>query len=353
MKSLVFILVACTLVFRTSARQVLRSRDLSTTLIKPGFVPVFFDDFSGAPGSLPSSYNWLLSLGTQYPGGAQNWGNNEHQSYTQSRYNLHITDDRNLAIIPRFEDGNWTSARIETQDSSFVAPPGGKLFVEARIKLGDAPSDQQQGIWPAFWALGSKFRGNYTNWPMATEWDFLEVVSGQSTMFSTIHCGYAPGGPCNEYNGLGNGGVSFSRGVFHTVAFVVDRSMCGPGRNATWEDETLYWYLDGRKVFNVTGATVGDEETWSLLAHEEHYLLLNVAVGGNWVRLAPSLLLFIAMFIPGKIDSSSLSHCCNPQTSFCLELTLHSMQPGPPNNATIDGRSVGMEVDYVGVYNSV
>jgi beta-glucanase (GH16 family) len=281
MKSLSFILVASTLV-HAHARQLLRSRDLSTALIKRGFLPVFFDDFSGAPGSLPSASNWMFALGTQYPGGAPNWGNSEHESYTKSRYNVHITQEQYLAIIPRLECGNWTSARIETRDSSFAAAPGGKLFIESRIKLGDAPLEQQQGIWPAFWALGSKFRGNYTNWPMATEWDFMEVVSGQSTMFSTIHCGYTPGGPCNEYDGLGNGGVPFSRGIFHTVGFMVDRSMCGQGRNATWLDETLNWYLDSKKVFDVSGATIGDGETWSLLAHEEHYLLLNVAAGGNW-----------------------------------------------------------------------
>ncbi|TVY23468.1 Glucan endo-1,3-beta-glucosidase [Lachnellula hyalina] len=311
MKSLFSILAACTLV-QVHALQHVHPRHLSTALNKaslPGFIPVFFDDFSGTPGSLPSSSNWLFSLGTQYPGGAPNWGNNEHENYTQSRDNIHITQEQNLEIIPRLENGLWTSARIETQDSSFAAAPGGRLLIEARIKLGDAPLEQQQGIWPAFWTLGSRFRGNYSNWPMVTEWDILEVVSGQSTMFSTIHCGYAPGGPCNEYDGLGNGGVSFSRGTFHSVGFLVDRSMCGGGKNGTWQDETLNWYLDGEKVFNVTGATVGDEETWSLLAHEEHYLLLNVAVGGNW--------------------------------------------PGPPNNATIDGRSVGMEVEHVGVYNSI
>jgi len=281
MKSLFFIFVASTLV-QVHAHQFLHSRDFSTALIKRGFALVFFDDFSGAPGSLPSSSNWLFALGTQYPSGAPNWGNNEDESYTKSHFNVHITRERHLAIIPHLEGGNWTSARIETRDSSFAAALGGRLFVEARIKLGDAPAEQQQGIWPAFWALGSKFRGNYTNWPMATEWDFLEVVSGQSTMFSTAHCGYPPGGPCNEYNGLGNGGVPFSRGVFHTVGFMVDRSMCGRGRNFTWLDETLNWYLDGHKVFEVTGAAIGDEEVWSLLAHEAHYLLLNVAVGGNW-----------------------------------------------------------------------
>ncbi|KAF5648094.1 endo-1 3-beta-glucanase [Fusarium sp. NRRL 52700] len=273
-----------------------------TPLIKPGFAPTFIETFAGYPGSLPSSENWLFDLGTSYPGGAERWGNNEFETYTNDPSNVHITKDQNLAITPRFKKGNWTSARIETQRSDFVAEEGGQLLVEARLKLGGAPASKMQGIWPAFWALGSEFRGNYTNWPMASEWDILEAINGESTFYSTIHCGFAPGGPCNEYSGIGSGGRDFSRGEFHTLGFMVDRSMCGKGKNATWRDESLNWFLDGKKVFNVTGATVGDKPSWVQLAHKEHFLLLNVAVGGNW--------------------------------------------PGAPNNATIDGPSVNMEVDY-------
>src|SRR6266487_2889966 len=85
---------------------------------------------------------------------------------------------------------------------------------------------------------------------------FLEVVSGGNTMYSIAHCGYAPGGPCNEYNGLGSGGVSFSRGVSYTVGFMVDRSIVGYGKTGTWKDETLNWYLDGTKIFTIKGATI-------------------------------------------------------------------------------------------------
>jgi hypothetical protein len=68
----------------------------------------------------------------------------------------------------------------------------------------------------------------------------------------------------------------------------------------------LNWYLDGTKVFTVSGQQVGDEKTWTALAHNGHFLLLNVAVGGNW--------------------------------------------PGAPNSKTIDGLTVAMEIDYVGVW---
>ncbi|KAH7360737.1 concanavalin A-like lectin/glucanase domain-containing protein [Rhexocercosporidium sp. MPI-PUGE-AT-0058] len=289
------------------------------TFSKPGFKQTFLDTFTGIPGTIPSSRNWIFDLGTSYPGGAPRWGNNEFETYTKDPSNIHITPQGTLAIIPQLsKKGEWTSSRIETQRSDFVAAKGGKLYIEAKIKLPNTPKEKQQGIWPAFWALGSEFRGNYTNWPSATEWDFLEVINGVPTVYSTLHCGTAPGGFCNEYNGLGSGGRDFEKGVFHTLGFLVDRSVSsgsswGLGRRdkaeEDWKSETLTWFLDGKEIFELKGETVGDKATWAKVAHEEHFLLLNVAVGGNW--------------------------------------------PGAPNNMTVGGVASGMEVGYVGVWNSL
>src|SRR6266540_3128322 len=60
-----------------------------------------------------------------------------------------------------------------------------------------------QGYWPAFWMLGAPFRGVYTNWPSVGEIDVMENVNGANTVWGTLHCGVAPGGPCNEFNGIG------------------------------------------------------------------------------------------------------------------------------------------------------
>lgn len=291
---------------RTPSFHPLTSSD--PTLNKTGYTTLFLETFPGGAGTLPSSTNWLFDLGTSYPGGPSQWGNNEHETYTNSPSNIHITDNNTLAINPRLNGGIWTSARIETQRTDFVAVAGGKLYVEARIKLGGAPTAKQQGIWPAFWALGAGFRGNYSNWPEVSEWDILETVNGGG-MHSTLHCGTAPKGPCDEYNGIAALEQSFVRDMWHTVGLVIDRSMCQPGGNGTWLDETLNWYLDGRKILTVSGRDIADEGVWSAVAHDGHFLLLNVAVGGNW--------------------------------------------PGAPNSQTIDGPSVGMEVDYVGVWKSI
>jgi hypothetical protein len=80
-------------------------------------------------------------------------------------------------LTPRLNRGVWTSSRIETQQSDFAASAGGQLYIESRIKLGDAPTKSQQGIWPAFWALASNFKPSHTNWPAVSEWDILESVN--------------------------------------------------------------------------------------------------------------------------------------------------------------------------------
>ncbi|KAK0120537.1 hypothetical protein ONS96_010742 [Cadophora gregata f. sp. sojae] len=286
----------------------IRSNLTDIAFIKPGYTQTFLDDFEGPSGSLVSDSDWIVQLGTSYPGGPSRWGNNEFQSYTDSVDNIRITDDNTLTITPRLDSGSWTSARIETQNS-FAAAPGGKLLIEARIKLGTAPASQQKGIWNAFWAIGKDFRGNYWNWPAVTEWDILEVINGESVIHTTAHCGTTPGGPCNENNGIGGRIAPFSRGAFHTVSLLVDRTVTDAAGQVNWKTESITWSLDGKDIFVLTGTRVGNKAAWEKLAYDEHFILLNVAVGGNW--------------------------------------------PGPPNAQTVDGPDVAMEVDYVGVWNSI
>ncbi|CAM6093119.1 unnamed protein product [Calypogeia fissa] len=223
--------------------------------------------------------NWIIDVGTQYAGGSPQFGTGEVERITPA--NIAVTPDQTLAITPVLgPDGTWTSGRLESVPE-FQCFPGGKLRVQALMKVGDGPESQQQGIWPAFWALGAQFRGNYQNWPMVSEWDFFEAINGIPTMYTTLHCGIAPGGPCNEDTGI-QGKTPFTPGKFHKVSFIVDRSMSGPGQSGTWLDETLTWYLDEVLVFTVSGAMVNDEQAWEQVAHQPHFLLLDVAVGGSF-----------------------------------------------------------------------
>ncbi|MET7622679.1 glycoside hydrolase family 16 protein [Streptomyces sp. NPDC005408] len=241
----------------------------------PGWTLQWSDDFNGAAGTLPSSTNWLFDLGHSYPGGPANWGTNEVQSFTKSTSNISLDGAGNLRITPlRDASGNWTSSRIETQRSDFKAPAGGTLRIESRIQMPNVSGAAASGYWPAFWALGSPYRGNYQNWPGIGEYDVMENVNGMNAVFGTLHCGVNPGGPCNETTGQGNNRAcpnSTCQSGFHTYTFEWDRSVT---------PNQLRWYVDGVQFHSVSQSQV-DAATWSNMTdHAGYFILLNVSIGG-------------------------------------------------------------------------
>jgi beta-glucanase (GH16 family) len=242
-----------------------------------GWTLVWSDDFTGAAGTGVNTANWLYDLGTSYPGGAANWGTGEIETMTNSTANVYRDGAGNLAIKPiRDGNGNWTSGRIETQRTDFQPPAGGKLRVEARIQMPNVTGAAAQGYWPAFWTLGAPFRGVYTNWPIVGEIDVMENVNGANTVWGTLHCGVAPGGPCNEFTGLGGSrspcpGAS-CQSAFHTYSIEWDRSV---------NPQQLRWYVDGQQYHTVNSTQV-DATTWANATNHGFFIILNVAIGGSW-----------------------------------------------------------------------
>ncbi|MBE1875093.1 glycoside hydrolase family 16 protein [Myceligenerans pegani] len=244
-----------------------------------GWSLVWSDDFDGPAGTGLDTTDWIYDIGHSYPGGPANWGTGEIAYHTDSTQNVYQDGNGNLAIRPlRDSAGNWTSGRIETVRSDFEPAEGGVLRVEGRIQVPDVTGEAAQGIWPAFWMLGEPFRGNYWNWPGVGEIDILENVNGTNEVFATLHCGTSPGGPCNETIGLGGSTtcqVSTCQSAFHTYRMEWDRS---------GSVEQLRWYLDGN-LFHTVDETDVDATTWSNATDHGFFIILNVAVGGDWPGL--------------------------------------------------------------------
>ncbi|RKT52976.1 glycoside hydrolase family 16 protein [Saccharothrix australiensis] len=241
----------------------------------PGWTLQWADDFTGPAGALPSGSDWIFDLGRSYPGGPANWGTGEVQSYTNSPANIALDGAGNLRITAlRDNAGNWTSSRIETRRGDFRPPPGGRLAIEGRIRLPDVTGQAALGYWPAFWALGSPYRGNYWNWPGIGEFDVMENVNGLDSVWGVLHCGVSPGGPCNETSGLGNSRAcpgSPCQAAFHTYRFEWDES-ANPAR--------FRWYVDGQQ-FHTVGRDQFDATTWrNMTSHAGYFVLLNLAMGG-------------------------------------------------------------------------
>lgn len=130
-----------------------------------------------------------------------------------------------------------------------------------------------EGYWPAFWALGAPYRGNYQNWPSVGELDIMENVQGMNRVWATMHCGTNPGGPCNETTGIGNSVAcpgSTCQSAFHTYTMEWDRSV---------SPETIRFLVDGTQFHSVNASQV-DATTWANATGHGFFLILNVAMGG-------------------------------------------------------------------------
>lgn len=240
-----------------------------------GFATTWLDDFNGPAGRPLDSHRWLYDTGTGYgcAGCPPNWGTFEIETMTRSADNVSLDGRGDLLITPvRQADGTWTSGRVETRETSLTAGEHGILRVQAAIQLpqtGIGP--EAAGYWPAFWMLGSAFRGNYLNWPSIGEIDIMENVNGRPTDFSTLHCGVASGGPCNETSGIGgttNDATLQDR--FHTYAMELDRSVV---------PNQLRFYLDDRNFFTIDQSQVPND-VWQNATDHGFFVILDVAMGG-------------------------------------------------------------------------
>ncbi|MET0865035.1 MAG: family 16 glycosylhydrolase [Nakamurella sp.] len=237
----------------------------------------FRDDFNGS--GLPNSSNWLLTLGTSYPGGPEGFGTGEIQTMTNNPRNVNVRNG-NLYITPqRDASGQWTSARVETQRSNFKPADGGVMRMESRLQMPNVTGVEAEGYWPAFWALGSPYRADRWSWPGVGEFDIMENVNGLNWTYNVLHCG-TWGGPCNEPEGINNGRpgnsgepckVTTCQAGFHTYAMEWDRS---------GNSDQLRWYLDGELTFTVNENQV-PTATWNSLAdHAGYFVILNVSISG-------------------------------------------------------------------------
>ncbi|MBL3668481.1 carbohydrate-binding protein [Streptomyces sp. M2CJ-2] len=241
-----------------------------------GWNQVFVDDFNGAAGSGVNTSDWRYATGRGYPGGPANWGTGEIETMTSNPENVSLDGNGNLRITPRRDaSGNWTSGRVETNRSDFRPPAGGTLRVESRIQVPNVTGAAAKGYWPAFWMLGAPYRGNYWNWPSVGELDIMENTQGNNTVFATMHCGTAPGGPCNENSGIGGSttcqGTTCQAG-FHTYRLEWDRSS---------SVEQIRFYLDGNNFHTVRENQV-DATTWRNATDHGFFIILNVAMGGGF-----------------------------------------------------------------------
>jgi beta-glucanase (GH16 family) len=226
-----------------------------------GWSLVWADEFDDPAGTPPNPDNWGYEIGDGTVNGIPGWGNDELQYYTDSPDNAATDGLGNLVVTAReatgeqcyYGDCEYTSARLVTTNRA--------EFAYGRIESRVLVPDGEDGLWPAFWSLGTDI--DLVGWPQTGEIDIMEYVSRiPDEIFGTIHGpGYSGG---NAYGDT----YPFPGGVatdYHT--FTIE-----------WQPDLIEWYVDGILYHTATPADVPGE--W--VFNDPVYLLLNLALGGNF-----------------------------------------------------------------------
>lgn len=214
---------------------------------------VWSDEFNAENGSSVDSSKWTFDIGR----GQNGWGNNELQFYTDRPDNVSHDGNGNLVITAKRESFNgnqFTSARIKTE--GLFSQRYGRF--EARLKTPFG-----QGLWPAFWMLGDNF--SEIGWPACGEIDIMEL-RGQlpSTIAGTVHGpGYSAGQSIGASFSLVNGRFDSDYHVFAVE----------------WSADKIDFFVDD----NLYQRLAPDDLPGEWVFNTEFFMILNIAVGGNYV----------------------------------------------------------------------
>ena len=219
-----------------------------------GMTLVWQDEFEAASLNLA---DWTYEIGT----GANGWGNNELQYYTEENAFL---KQGFLVIEARKENKlgmEYTSSRIITKDKQSFKY--GRIDLRARLPKG-------KGFWPALWMLGSNFSD--VGWPNCGEIDIMEMIGGyedDNVVYGTCH--WDNGGNYASYGGNTSLTTGFFADEFHVFSI-------------SWDSNYIRWYLDDAQFHEIDITPAGLSEF-----QQSFFFIFNVAVGGNWPG-EPSLL---------------------------------------------------------------
>ncbi len=215
-----------------------------------GYERMWRDEFTGA--ALDTSI-WNYNIGT----GSSGWGNNELQYYTNRPENSYM-DNGKLIIQARkesFSGSAYTSARLTTKNKKDFT--FGRVDIRAKLPKG-------KGIWPALWMLGKKI--DQVSWPNCGEIDIMEVLGHEpNKVHGTIH--YGPQGATS----------STQRTATYTLP-TGDFSEKFNVYSLIWTADNVEILVNDISYFRTTRAQVGAIYPFN----EPFYMLLNLAVGGNW-----------------------------------------------------------------------
>lgn len=225
----------------------LESNIVDSTPDADGWTLIWHDEFD-AP-TLNQKY-W------KYDVDGNGGGNNELQYYTDSEKNSFI--ENGSLVIRALDDGYngraYTSAKVR---SKYLAQwKYGKFEVRAKLPAG-------RGMWPAIWMM--PVDDVYGTWPLSGEIDIMEFIGqNPNEILGTLH--YGDYWPNNKHSSTYYTSETPLNEDYHVFAI-------------EWEPNKIQWFIDGKLYATKTPEDLGGSKwVWD----QSYYLILNLAVGGNF-----------------------------------------------------------------------
>ncbi|MBL7849325.1 MAG: glycoside hydrolase family 16 protein [Cyclobacteriaceae bacterium] len=254
----VLVVIAKRLVLSTFFALALSCTDDTQQVVTMGTL-VMQDEFD-TPGA-PDPTIWNYDIGT----GQNGWGNNELQYYTDRPKNVTVQNGYLIITADKesYNGSSYTSARLLTKGK--FAQTYGRFEARMRLPWG-------QGLWPAFWMLGADI--DSVTWPNCGEIDIMEYRGQDPTILvGSVHGpGYSGGNAISKSYELKND--RFDTG-FHVFGI-------------EWGPSYINYYVDDVLYNQITPADVPG--TW--VFNKPFFILINVAVGGNFVGAPTSETVF-------------------------------------------------------------
>ncbi len=205
---------------------------------------VWSDEFN--KDGAPDSTKWGYDLGT----GANGWGNNELEYYTNRPANVIVHGGvlKINAIKENYNGCAYTSARLLSQNK--FAFKYGKVEISAKMPVG-------VGVWPGIWMLGNNI--NSVGWPLCGEIDIMEYRGYElNKIFGTLHYPGRSGGNADGKTTM----ISGASTAFHKYSL-------------EWSESSIKIAVDGKVFHTVMNSA---NTPFNL----DFFLLMNLAMGGGF-----------------------------------------------------------------------
>jgi beta-glucanase (GH16 family) len=237
----------------------------------PSDTLVWSDEFNNASvNAAPNPNAWA------YDTGNSGFGNHELETYCAwgdatapcdpVNPNAYVAPDGYLHIVARQPTpGTYTSARLKSQGIVSMSNDGPGIRMEARLKLPEA-----QGLWPAFWTLGSNI--TTAKWPACGEQDIMEHINAPLPDWIAGSLHGTHGDTTAHYTDSNE--HPFSAADWHTYGMI-------------WSKNKIAFYVDSpdNTYTTVTPADFNKPgAVWPFDSGNSVFLLLNLAVGGDWPK---------------------------------------------------------------------